>query len=67
MRLTVAGAPGSEVMVGARLPFFEKGSKKVEGTFQEVVDQESAAYGGTTVAVQGSGSATNFVALVRSD
>jgi hypothetical protein len=50
-------------MVGARPQYYEKSTNKVDGVYQEVVDQESAAYGGTTVAIERTGTGTTFIAV----
>lgn len=63
VRLSLAGVPGSVAMVAARPQFYEKSQKKIDGKYQDAVDQESAAYGGTTVAIERTASATTFVAL----
>jgi hypothetical protein len=63
VRLSMAGAAGSVAMVGTRPQYYEKGTKKIDGKYQDVVEQESAAYGGTTVAIERRAKATTFVAL----
>lgn len=63
VRIALAGAPGSEVLLGRRPRFTDKGTRKVDGKYQPYVEQESEAYGATTIAVERTAPATTFVAL----
>lgn len=63
VRISMAGAAGTEVMVGKRPQYRVTASRKVDGKYQDVTDAESEAYGASTIAAERTAPTTTFVVL----
>jgi len=50
-------------MIGKRPQFFSKSKQKNDGKDTEMIEQESEAYGASTIAVERKGKESNFTAL----
>jgi hypothetical protein len=63
LRISMAGSPGTEVMIGRRPQYTAMSKKKIDGKYQDITDAESDAFGASTIAAERTAPATTFAAL----